>query len=421
MMACPTSGRQGAHHMKLKIFFYSFLFAVVPCFASLAHAQTFSVIHNFTGGADGAGPRTGVTINKGALYGTTFQGGSGNTGAIYQIKKNGDNWVTVPVFNFPADGSGGTSPWGRVLFGQDGHIYGTTYQGGPNNNGVVFSLTPPSSVCKTVNCQDFWKEQVLHSFGVFGDGHYPTGDLLWDQQGNIYGTTNSGGSSYDVGAVYEMTPSQNGWTESLAYAFGDRPDPWGPDSGVISDANGNLFGTSTNGGTNNTGTVFELKYVVGVGWTETTLYNFLNEDDGSGPFGGLVMDGSGNLFGTTVVGYHGVRDWTIFELSPAGDTWTYKLLYTGTGAIGPVKSLAMDAAGNLYGTTAGGGSYYAGNVFKLSNTENGWVYTSLYDFTGGNDGHEPVSNVSIDTDGTLYGTASYGGLYNQGVVWMIKP
>ena len=385
-----------------------------------AHAQTFSVIHHFTGGADGAGPRTGVTLQGNALYGTTFQGGSGNAGAIYQLKKIGDNWITVPVFNFPADGSGGVSPWGRVSFGPDGRLYGSTFNGGGSGNGVIFNLTPPSSVCKTVNCQDFWKEQVLHSFGAVHDGRNPKGDLVWDPQGNIYGTT-PGGGQVSAGTVFELTPSQNGWTESLAYNAGDLPDPWGPNSGVIFDSKGNLFGTSVNGGTNNTGTVFELKYAVGVGWTETTLYNFLNEDDGSAPFGGLVMDASGNLFGTTVVGYHGVRDWTIFELSPAGDTWTYKLLYTGTGNIGPVASLAMDAAGNLYGTTAAGGSHNAGNVFKLSNTANGWIYTSLYDFTGGDDGHEPLCNVSIGADGTLYGTAGYGGLYNQGTVWMIKP
>lgn len=387
-----------------------------------AQAQSFSVIHHFTGGADGAVPKAGVTIEGAALYGATSGGGINGNGAIYQVKQAGSDWVTVPIFDFQADGSTGASPQSRVFWGPDGHLYSTAYSGGANNNGVVFSLTPSASICKTASCQDFWREQVLYSFGVFDDGANPRGDLVWDQQGNFYGTT-TGGGHFFVGTVFQMTPSQNGWTESLAYVFGGHPDPGGPNSGVIFDGSGNLFGTTVAGGPNNTGTVFELNYLPGVGWTETTLYEFQNEDDGAAPWGGLVMDGSGNLFGATTSGFRGLRDANIFELSPAGDSWTYKLLYTipGPGGCGPKASLTMDAGGNLYGTTVCDGSHFKGNVFKLANTPNGWVYTSLYDFTGGDDGGDPFSSVAIGSDGTLYGTTVAGGMYGNGVVWMIKP
>ena len=150
------------------------------------------------------------------------------------------------------------------------------------------------------------------------------------------------------------------------------------------------------------------------------------------PAGGLIFDSAGNLYGTTFDGGSGSGG-TLFELSPFGNSWTYKLLYSFSGpdwrSCGPYATLTMDAAGNLYGTTNCDGVYDSGNVFRLRNTENGWVYTSLHDFTGGSDGALPQSNVSIDTDGTLYGTTWNGGEMNCvsgygagcGVVWMIKP
>jgi uncharacterized repeat protein (TIGR03803 family) len=230
--------------------------------------------------------------------------------------------------------------------------------------------------------------------------------------------------------VYELTPSGNGYTESVLYSFLGGTDARMPSSGLVWDNNGNLFGTSEYGGAYDWGTVFELTYVVGVGWKDHVLYSFQNTVDGRIPAVGVIFDSAGNLYSTTPDGGSGGGG-TIFELSPSGDTWTFKLLYSFSGQYnlfcGPGATLAMDAAGNLYGTTVCDGIYNAGNVFKLSNTQNGWEYTSLYDFTGGSDGAYPLSNVSIDTDGTLYGTTQEGGNmngcngYGCGVVWMIKP
>ena len=247
-----------------------------------------------------------------------------------------------------------------------------------------------------------------------------SGDLAWDKQGNIYGTTYWGGQN-GVGVVYQLTPSGNGWTEAPIYSFLDRPDGAYPVSGIVVDGNGNLFGTTAWGGANNAGMVFELTYQVGVGWKETILHNFQWDDDGQTPYGGLIFDNSGNLYGTTSGG-SGMAG-TLFELSPSGNTWTFKRLYafSGTGGCGPVNSLSTDSAGNLYGTTNCDGAHGLGNVFKLTNTQNGWVYQSLYDFTGGADGFHPSGRIAIDTDGTLYGTAAEGGSHAQGTLWMIKP
>jgi uncharacterized repeat protein (TIGR03803 family) len=173
-----------------------------------------------------------------------------------------------------------------------------------------------------------------------------------------------------------------------------------------------------------------LTYNVNSGWTETVLYNFQNLSDGELPIAGLVRDTAGNLYGATSYGGAGFGG-TVFELSPVGDTWTFTLLYSFTGQegqqCGPEASLTMDESGNMYGTTGCSGANSLGNIFKLTNTQNGWEYTSLYDFTGGPDGSFPLSNVTIDTDGTLYGTASAGGdsscnpPLGCGTVWMIKP
>jgi len=403
--------------MKLKVLVCLILLAFVASLSTAVHAQTFSVIHSFTGGTGGALPWAGVTIRGNTLYGTT-SGIYGSCGSAYQLTHSGSNWLISTL-------AGLCDPVGRVVFGPDGHLYGTTRGVSNGPWGEVFKLTPQVGPCKDVAC--YWTVSDLHDFGSGTDGRNPgNGDLIWDQQGNMYGTTQWGGTS-GAGTVYQLTPSGNGYTESVLYSFSS--DGWAPGAGLVFDKKGNLFGATYWGGTKNIGTVFELTYVPGVGWTEHVLYSFQNGSDGRYPGTGLVFDSAGNLYGTTSDGGSGGGG-TVFELSPSGDTWTFKLLYSFSGpsycGCGPGAALTMDGAGNLYGTTYGDGIYGAGNIFKLSNTQNGWVYTSLHDFAG-TDGFAPVSNVSIDTDGTMYGTTTGGGDRNCnggagcGTVWMIKP
>lgn len=402
--------------MKRKALVYISLITLVAAVAPLAHTQTFSVIHTFQG-PEGSGPQVGVTVRAGVLYGTAGSGGDGcgmgtTCGTVYQLKHVGSNWIANAISLFPTSGNGaGYPPTDRVAFGPDGHLYGMTNHGW-TSNGVVYRLTPPPSICKTAAC--LWTTNELHSFTQQGDGTYPLfGDLIWDPQGNMYGTTSSGGAK-GCGIVFVMTGSGNNWTETPIYSLMGSSDGCSPQSGVAMDSNGNLFGTTNYWGANFQGSVYELTYVPQAGWKETTLYSFTGGSDGGSPTAGVIVDSSGNLYGATPS--------SVFEISPSGNSWTFQLLYQfPVGWDGPFANLTLDAAGNLYGTTVSGGAFAKGSVFKLTNTENGWVYASLHDFTGSEDGAFPMSQVTIDTDGTLYGTAEQGGSNNRGVVWMITP
>lgn len=409
--------------MKSKALFFLILLTFFALLIPVMHAQTYSVIHAFAGGTDGAVPKAGVTIRGNALYGTTT--GGGYNGTVYQLTNSGSNWVFSALAGL---GSKGSTPLARVIFGPDGHLYGTSIYGGTYSDGTVFKLTPEVGLCRDAAC--YWTVSVLHDFGLGTDGEFVDANLIWDQQGNIYGTTTLGGTSgYGHGTVFELTPSGNGYTENLLYSFSGG-DGESPNGGVIFDNKGNLFGTTYYGGSNGAGNIYELTYAVGTGWTEHVLHDFQNTGDGGGPAGELVFDSAGNLYGTTNYGGNGNAG-TVFELSPSGDSWIYTQLYHFSGRqwCGPGATLTMDGGGNLYGTTICDGLYGDGNVFKLSNTRDGWVYTSLYDFTGGSDGANPYSSVTIDGDGTLYGTAGWAGNmdcivgngYGCGVVWMIKP
>ena len=405
----------------LMLFFVLAVAFAMSAGSPAARAQTFSVIHTFTGTAiDGRYPGFGVTLRGGNLYGTTNGNGYGD-GTVFQMTRQGDNWVLVPLYIF--SGPDGSGPYARVVFGPDGHLYGTA-GGGTLQNGVVFQLTPPLSICKTAGC--YWKETVLHNFASGDDGADPGyGDLIFDFDGNIYGVTSFGAAQ---GTVFQLQQSGNTWTENILYSFGFPPDGGEPFGGLIFDQNGNLWGTTAVGGNFvQYGTVFELMKV-GAGWQELFPYSFRGANDGAYPIAGLISDSSCNFYGTTSAG-GSAGGGTVFELTPSGNGWTLYILYSFSGNNGgPFGPLTMDAAGNLYGITGGDGAYALGNVFKLTHTGNSWVYTSLHDFTGGADGEYPLGNVTIDTDGTLYGTAAAGGSVQGncapvgcGTVWMIKP
>lgn len=393
-----------------------FLLAIVT--SQGAQAQSFNVLHTFTGGNDGGNPSAGVLYRSGSLYGTTWAGGAANDGAVYQLKHAGSGWTLNALYSF--NGSDGDIPSAPVVFSSDGVLYTTTEFGGADASGTVVKLQPSPTACRSTICP--WTETVLYNFAGYGDGNKPIG-LVFDQAGNLYGTT-SGGGAYHDGTAYELTPSQGGWTKTMLHSFGLDADGITPYRSVmIFDNAGNLYGTTYFGGTYNAGTVFELT-PSGSGWTESVLYNFTGNGDGRFPYSGLILDQSGNLYGTTTdAGSSGGG--TVFELSPSGGGWTYSVLYSLSGSIGdscgPAWALTMDTAGNLHDTTECGGAHAFGNVFKLTSTGGIWTYTSLYDFTGGNDGYLPISGVAIDPSGSLYGTTYYGGTNNAGVAWEITP
>jgi uncharacterized repeat protein (TIGR03803 family) len=382
------------------------------------------VLYNFTGGQDGAHPRAGVTMDAaGNLYGTAYAGGDltcyppHGCGTAYELKHKGSGFVFKPLYIFGVGAPGGM-PAAPVVFGPGGALYSTTSYGGINGKGVVFKLR------RRVRFPKLWVENVLYAFkgGADGDGSNPIG-LVFDQAGNLYGTT-SGGGTYGHGTVYELSSSGGTWTDNVLHVFGSGSDGSTPYRSVlVFDNVGNLYGTTSLGGANGYGTVFQLT-PSGSGWTENVIYNFQGENDGGYPYSGLIFDQSVNIYGTaTDFGTGGGG--TIFELSPSGGGWTYSVLYSIPGptgySCGPAWALVMDAAGNLYDTTQCDGANTLGNVFKLTNTGGIWTYASLHDFTGGDDGGFPASSVILDTSGNLYGTAGYGGTNGQGVVWEITP
>ncbi len=251
------------------------------------------------------------------------------------------------------------------------------------------------------------------------DGAGPIGAIIFDHNGNAYGTAFDGGLGY--GTVYELAPSGGGWTETVLYTFGQFPgDGQFLYAGVIFDNAGSLYGVTTEGGTNGFGTVFQL-VPSGSGWTENILYSFTNGTDGNFPAGGLIFDQSGNLYGTTAYG-GAYGKGTVFELSQSGATWTLTTLHSFAG-VGPGSwgSLVMDANGNLFGTTLGDGIYGWGSIFKLTPSGQNWTYSDLYDFTGGNDGADIWSGLTPDSNGNFYGTSAGGGTYGWGTVFEFTP
>ncbi|MFZ0287204.1 MAG: choice-of-anchor tandem repeat GloVer-containing protein [Terriglobales bacterium] len=283
-------------------------------------------------------------------------------------------------------------------------------------------------------------ETVLYSFAGAPDGGGPAGGMLFDSSGNIYGVTLYGGSYCQAnggcGTVFELSPSAMGWTESILYSFcpsgGVCPDGASPQAGLISDASGNLYGTTTGGGASGDGTVYRLNPPTGGGnWTETVLWNFAEGKPGNGQspqYGRLNMDAAGNLYGATLAGGKSNLG-TVFELSPAGNgTYTFSILHSflgGRDGSNPAYGVSFDASGNLYGTTYYGGSANAGVVYGLTPANGVWKETVLYHFNGKTGAH-PVSNVSIGESGNLYGTFEQGGVGDCsfgtcGGVFELKP
>ena len=399
---------------------------VIPLIMT-AEAQTFNVLHSFTGGGDGASPGAGLTIDKAEnFYGVTEHGGPGGPngyGTVFKFTHKGSSWTLTSLYSF-ADDDDGASPGARVVIGPNGTLYGTTSYGGGNGCGgngcgTVFNLRPPLSA--PISVLSSWTEAVLHRFSGGTDGALPIGDLVFDQAGNIYGTTAGGGSSQQ-GTVYELTPSNGNWTESVVWSFTGGNDGGKPSGGVIFDSGGNLYGAAQAGGAYGYGSVFQLA-PAGSNWTQNTLYSFQNGSDGGNPVGGLIFDPSGNLYGTTTSKGAG-RGGTVFDLVPQlNGTWALTVIYAFAGQAGggPQASLTIDTAGNLYGTTYQDGASRYGSVFELMPSNCGWTYADLYDFTSDGDGAQPVSNVILAANGNLYGTALAAGEYGYGVIFEITP
>jgi uncharacterized repeat protein (TIGR03803 family) len=394
------------------------VFALTVVLTQSAQAQTFNVIYAFTGEQNGVNPHGNMAMDgEGNLYGVA--------GAIFELKHSPSGWIYKTLYPswLPGDGD----PNG-VVIGPDGSLYGTTFDGGGDGCdgfgcGTVFSLKSPSVPPNVMFHwgEFFWVKTVLHRFTGGADGVNPiSGDVVFDPAGNLYGTTASGGTS-GAGVVFELSPSQGGWTETIIHSFSGQTDGGYPSAGVIFDRAGSLYGATGFRGIYNCGTIFQLTPSES-GWQETTLYTFENGDDGCSPLADLILDQSGKLYGTTYVGGPGGIG-TVFMLAPSGGEWTFNLLYgfSGNDGVEPYVGLVMDMVGNLYGTTLYGGTYNCGTAFKLSPSDGGWTHTTLHDFTCGSDGWQPWGRPILDGNGNLYGTTWVGGAHGYGVIWEITP
>jgi uncharacterized repeat protein (TIGR03803 family) len=379
--------------------------SIVPA----AQAQSFTLLHAFSGPQDGDVPQGGPVMDRaGNLYGTTTMGGRDGFGTVYKLSRAGAGWILTNLYTF-SGGTDGGSPFGPVTFGPDGTLYGTTAEGGANRLGTVFNLRPPATVCHATQCP--WVETVIHSFSG-SDGFSPEyGGLIFDAAGNIYGTAAGGGIGCrsGCGLVYKLTKSCSSWTENVLYFFTGGSDGETPYGGVAFDRAGNLYGSTFYGGTNGSGTLFQLTNT-GAAWTETTLQAFSGSgDQGGNPYAGPVLDQQGNLYGTTSDG-GSLNGGTVYQLQPSGDgNWTLNVLYSFDELGKPFDTPTLDTAGNLYATTSQGGNG-VGSVIKLTRGSDGWSYTELYDFPDDfSNGYAPVGSVVLDSSGNIYGTTALGG------------
>jgi uncharacterized repeat protein (TIGR03803 family) len=400
--------------------------------ASFASAQaTETVLFNFGAPHSGIGPQGPLVFDAaGNLYGTTESGGTFGWGTVFKLAPSAvGGWTQTEIHTFTGAKDGG-APYAGLTIDAAGNLYGTTVGGGDlgcteGGCGTVFELSPNSS--------GKWTETVLYAFKGT-DGAAPQATVVFDALGNLYGTTNAGGQrgAQGYGTVFRLAPSSGGWQESVLHVFADGSDGAYPVAPLVVDAAGNLYGTAAKGGNNcnlsGCGVVFELSLASSGEWRETVLHSFKGGKDGAVPLAGLTLDGSGNLYGTTV--YGGVANGcpssgtagcgVVFEILPSASGWKENVLHIFTGAQdggGPGSGITLDAAGNLYGTTEAGGlstcsTFYTGCgiVFELTpRTGGGWKENVLHAFRDGRDGANPASGLIFDAAGNLYGVSSGGG------------
>jgi uncharacterized repeat protein (TIGR03803 family) len=390
-------------------------------FVSAASAQTEKVLYSFTGGTDGSQPDAGLTPDgAGNYYGSTFFGGEYGWGVIYKLSHASSGWTETVLYNFQGGSEDGASPAGTLILDSAGNIYGITVAGG---KGYGIQEEPGYGIAFELSPSGSgWTETIIHFFDNTDGG--PSSGFIRDAAGNLYGETGGGNASGNNGTVYLMRSTPDGWEYGILYRFQGGNDGDYPYGGLIFDAKGNLYGTTIEGGgTAGDGTVFELERGTSGGWTEKQLYAFQNTADGVAPQAPVVFDKAGNLYGTTVWGGDACSPYgcgLVFELSPSGDTWTKSTLYTFTGepnGHAPSAGLSFDKAGDIFGTTSNGGSNDSGALFELKpQSGGGWQESIVESFTDGSNGGYP-STPLIVSGTNIYGTAGSGGQYGHGIVF----
>jgi uncharacterized repeat protein (TIGR03803 family) len=379
----------------------------------------FKILHTVPGGLF-----SGLTFDaKGNLHGVTGGGGDHNDGTIFELTPGAHGWTLTTLHSF--DGSDGGSPNGGLIFDAAGNLYGTSPSGGTYGGGNAFEMTPGSAGGTFNVLYDFCPQYHCP------DGSAPSGGLVMDGRGNLYGLA-GGGGRYLEGVAFELAPGAgaSNWTERVLYDFQGTMTGFDPSGPLIFDSAGDLYGTTALGGKISfscyfgCGTVFRLRRGSGGSWRESVLFSF-DRNDGLNPYSGVTSDSSGRLYGTTNQGGTSscgeTTCGTVFRLTKGPDgRWKETVLYDfpeSANGSNPTSGVTFDKAGSLYGTAGGGSSSCSGGcgvVYQLTPTVTGkWKYTLLHKFTG-QDGGYPAGGVVLDGTGNLYGTA-----YN--VVYKITP
>ena len=381
----------------------AFAFGLALQGAPTAHGQTPKTakaitLHTFTGGTDGGSPYASVIRDAlGNLYGATFAGGAANLGTVFKISKTGKQTV-LHSFTGKPDGE---HPSSTLFRDSGGNLYGAAYEGGANGFGAIFKISKSGG------------EKVLYSFGPGTDGEYPGSGLIQDAAGNLYGTTGYGGASGN-GTVFKISKTGK---ETILHSFTGTDGQY-PFCTLLADSAGNLYGTTSYGGTFNVGTVFKLTKKGHL----TVLHNFADGADGATPYAGLVRDSKGNLYGTTYYGGAACQGYdcgTVFKITPKGKEGVLHGFTLTDGHYPDFGTLVLDASGNLWGTTYAGGGADLGVVFKV-NSSSGKAST-VYTFTGGKDEGFPVAGLIQDASGNLYGTTLGNPPTTYGTVFKLQP
>lgn len=410
----------------LRFHFICFAITIVVALAQSSWAATESRVYSFSGGLDGSNPASQLTFDAaGNAYGTTVTGGSFACGTVFQLTPTGGGQYAQSVLHSFDCFGGGKNPYGGVTLDAQGNLYGTTVAGGSggvcsgDGCGVVYELTRSGGG---------WTENVLYSFQDAPDAAGPGGAVVFDRAGNLLGTAPDGGA-YAAGAVYELSQTNGHWTERVIHDFtGGADGAIGSLGRLLPDAYGNFYGVTELGGTSGAGTVFELIPGSGGTWQLNTRYTFQGQPDAAFPYGGLIADSHGNLYGTT---YYGGANGAgaVFRVGPGAGIggWRDAVLYSFQGAAdgaNPTSTLVFSPTGKLYGTTSAGGDAGCdcGVVFALTPVgSNHWSENVLHTFGTPPDGAYPYYGLTPDASGNYFGTTAAGGNANVGIIFKVTP
>src|SRR5450432_1357385 len=391
---------------------FSLFAAVLILGIGASMASTTAVIYSFAGDEDGEYADTDVAIDlAGNLYGSTVLGGEIGGGTVWKLAPSGSSWVHTVLYSFSGGADGG-EPYKGVTVDAAGNVYGTAVTGGAGSCeggcGVAYKVT---------NSGGTWTQSVIHAFTGGADGSGPGARLAVDNRGNLYGMAPTGGD-FGLGTIYQLHPNGDGtYKFKLLHTFTGGLDGATGSAGKMVFNNDHLYGAATTGGANGQGTVFELTPTARGEWDLKTLYSFKGEPDVGFPYGGLLFDQSGSIYGTSY--YDGANDLGgVYQLTPKADgNWKERVLYSfksGSDGNSSISNLVFDAAGNLYGTTSEGG-LGPGTIFKLARgTGATWTESLPHNFSGPPDGAFPYSGTVGDKAGSFYGATVHGGAADEG-------